>query len=162
MWSTSTTAHKWMLHSMVWFLSWCRHRWHTTVADHTTGIMTSVLPCPATAPSHTWVTGIWRCIWLWTLTSNLALTLSKPCLITVAIIPVINIHGDVCVYVCMYIYIYVCVCVLKYLGVIQVNCLVIFESERALCMTYVYVSLHWLLLCAVIGWNSCSFRTCMF
>ena len=155
MWSTSTTAHKWMLHSMVWFLSWCRHRRHTTVADHTTGIMTSVLPCPATAPSHTWVTGIWRCIW--TLTSNLTLTLSKPCLITVAIIPVINIHGDVCIYI----YICVCVCVLKYLGVIQVNCLVVFESERALRMTHVYVSLHWLLLCAVIGWNSCSFRTCM-
>lgn len=158
MWSTSTTAHKWMLHSMVWFLSWCRHRRHTTVADHTTGVMTSVLPCPATAQSHTWVTGIWRCIW--TLTSNL--TLSKPCLIAVAIVPVINIHGDVMM--CVYLYYNLCIIykyVLKYLGVIQVNCLVIFESERALRMTHFYVSLHWLLFCAVIGWNSSSFRTCL-
>lgn len=62
---------------------------------------------------------------------------------------------------CVYLYYNLCIIcksVLKYLGVTQVDCLVIFESERALCMTHIYVSLHWLLFCAVIGWNSSSFK----
>ena len=92
------TANIWLLRqNLHWNLNiavlkgCCRHRQHATVADHTTGIMTSVLLWPATALSRAWAT-VKRQMFSdanepWPTTSHLS---SKPCCITLVIILIVK------------------------------------------------------------------------